>query len=313
MSNQLTFSQALDGYLIHLRARRLSEHTLTDYRVTFRKFQSFLENDPPLAGITHRDIERFLASFDPEKIKNKTLLNYHTGLSSFWTWAVSENLVERHIVRLVIPPDPEQVEIVPFTEQDVRLMLASLERSKTYTRPGQREPSDHALPNPKRNRAILLTLLDTGLRASELCSLCIANADLKNNRITDVAGKGNKRRTVYLSAKTSKSIWRYLVTRSDARPNHPLFASDDDQHFQRQSLARLIKRIGDRAGVDKAHPHRFRHTFAVNFLRNRGNVYELQMLLDHSTLEMVKHYARLAELDVEKSFQSASPVANWNL
>lgn len=61
-------------------------------------------------------------------------------------------------------------------------------------------------------------------------------------------------------------------------------------------LYQLIKSLGDPAGVTDAHPHRFRHTFAVNFLRNGGNTLELQRLLGHTTLDMVKRYVRIAQV-----------------
>jgi len=65
--------------------------------------------------------------------------------------------------------------------------------------------------------------------------------------------------------------------------------------------------------VADAHPHRFRRTFAVNFLRNGGNPFALQRTLEHESLEMVKHGLSLAQTDLEKAHQDASPVANWLL
>ena len=67
------------------------------------------------------------------------------------------------------------------------------------------------------------------------------------------------------------------------------------------------------SGVRKVYPHRFRHTFAISFLRNGGNIYVLQQILGHSTLDMVKRYLKLAEQDVVNAHRIASPVANWNL
>jgi integrase len=69
----------------------------------------------------------------------------------------------------------------------------------------------------------------------------------------------------------------------------------------------------DRAGVPDAHPHRFRHTFAVQFLKNGGNGYVLQSLLGHSTMEMVKTYLKLAQQDLDDGHHRASPVDNWGL
>jgi len=85
----------------------------------------------------------------------------------------------------------------------------------------------------------------------------------------------------------------------------------EGQPLDRVGLGKLILRIGQRAGVINAHPHRFRHTFAINFLRNGDNAYALQMMPGHSTMEMVKRYPALAQANVEVAHRQASPVANW--
>lgn len=75
----------------------------------------------------------------------------------------------------------------------------------------------------------------------------------------------------------------------------------------------MFAAIGRRAGVPHFHPHRLRHTFAIQYLRNGGNAYTLQAMLGHSSLEMVKHYLRLAQTDVDTAHKRASPVDNWRL
>jgi site-specific recombinase XerD len=190
-------------------------------------------------------------------------------------------------------------------------MLASLDKSRAYSRPSKRE-CNHSLGSSVRNRAILLVLLDTGLRATELCELHIKNVDL-NNRHLLVLGKGSKERVIPFSAVTSQAIWRYMSTRPKDLANDFLFVTAEGQPLDRSGLSKLVRRIAQRAGVAKAHPHRFRHTFAISFLRNGGNAYALQMMLGHSTMEMVKRYLALAQADVEAAHRQASPVANWRL
>ena len=155
-------------------------------------------------------------------------------------------------------------------------------------------------------------LVDTGLRATELCELRLRNVDFNNRRLI-VLGKGSEERIIPFSAVTSQAIWHYQATRSKDSANDFLFVMPGGRPLDRVGLGKLILRIGERAGVTNAHPHRFRHTFSINFLQNGDNAYALQMMLGHSTMEMVKRYLALAQADVEAAHRQASPVANWRL
>lgn len=104
--SQITFSQSIEGYLLAIGARHLSAHTVRDYVNTFKKFGAFVGQDMPFENITDKDIEAFFAA--QTKVTNKTLLNYYTGLSALWTWAMREHIVHTHIVRDVIPPSISQ-------------------------------------------------------------------------------------------------------------------------------------------------------------------------------------------------------------
>jgi integrase len=198
--NQLTLSQAIEGYLLEKQAQHLSPHTVADYTNAFRKLQAYLGTDVSFAGITAAQIKGFLGDLStprapngvakrPAKgLSNKTILNIHTALSALWTWAVAEGIVTQHLLRQIPRPRPEKRAITPFSEEDIKTLLANGERSRTYTRPGKRA-CDHAVATALRNRTIILLLLDTGIRASELCGLAIKDADLTNKRIL-VLGKG---------------------------------------------------------------------------------------------------------------------------
>jgi site-specific recombinase XerD len=303
----LTFSQVVDGYNLAAQARRLSPHTINDYNVTFRKFAVFLEADPPFLQISKQQLEQFLAA---QTVSKKTVLNYHTGLSALWTFAYDESLAHANLLRQIERPRPEKRAIEPFSDEDLRAMLSALANGKTYRNHGTFASNE--LPNQERNRAIILLLLDTGLRADELCQARIADLDTRNLYIK-VFGKGSKERILPICPRVAQALWKYVSSRGSVLPGEPLFVTTNQTPLDRHRLLKQLGAIGRRAGVKNVHPHRFRHTFAINFLRNGGNAYTLQIILGHSTMEMVKTYLNIAQADIQSVHRLASPVANMRL
>lgn len=324
---QLTLSQACDGFFLEKRAQHRSPHTLADYANAFRRLRLFLQADPLVTVITAEQISTFLRELGerpqtfggvapraPKPLSKKTIRNIHTALSSLWSWAVAEGYADEHILRSVSSPKAEKRAIVPYTKEDVKAMLAQCEHKREH-RWRDHEGWTQRRPTSLRDEAIILLLLDTGMRASELCHLHICDLDLANQR-TKVFGKGRKERILPIGRRTGKALWRYLITRADKAEDAPLFVmyGEVDEPMTRSSLYLLIRRLGDRAGiVPKAGVHRFRHTFAITFLRNGGNAYSLQALLGHSSLEMVRTYLSIVQADTENEHRRASPVDRWRL
>jgi integrase/recombinase XerD len=308
VGTEIPITKAIAGYLLAAEARHLSPNTLRDYTTTFQRFLNFLGSDPPISQITPREIETFLGV---QVVSKKTILNYHIGLSALWTWALAEEIVPSHILRRVERARPEKRAVVPFSENDIRSMLSVLVATRPYTRPGKKE-SAHTVPHSYRNRAIILLLLDTGIRSSELCNLLVLHTDLKNRRIR-VMGKGSKERSLPFCARTGQAIWKYLAARKDDTVGGCLFNTGEGNPLSPDRMLKLLHSIGYRAGVENVHPHRFRHTFAINFLRNGGDPWSLQMMLGHASMEMVKTYLSIAQADLDKSHKQASPVDNWRL
>ena len=101
------------------------------------------------------------------------------------------------------------------------------------------------------------------------------------------------------------------ITSSNPKDYLILAQPSDPRPLTHHALHRLVKRLGDRAGVKNVHPHRFRHTFGTEYLRNGGQMIALQELLGHSDLEMVKRYVHFVAADVKRDHEHASPVDNW--
>jgi len=306
-TQKLTLNQAIAGYLLNLEARHLSPHTISDYTNTLRKFVAHFGN-PQIAGITAAHITEFLAA---QEVSNKTLSNYHSTLSAFWTWLQRQGLASENIVRMLDRPKPEKRHIVPLEEHEIKALLRVLSKSKAYARPGKRTCA-HSLPNSERNLALILFFLDNGARVSEVSNIRVGQLDEKNQRVY-VIGKGAKERFLPYSARTGQVIWRYLTQRPDLHPDDYLFVTQQGRQMSSRLIHQTLEDLGARAGVEKVHPHRLRHTFAVSYLRAGGDIFTLQMILGHENLDMVRHYSKLAQMDIKRVHRRASPVEFFKL
>jgi integrase/recombinase XerD len=233
-----------------------------------------------------------------------------------WTWAEASGYVDKNIVRTIPAPDVEETVIDPLTVEGAMALLKACDHTRTYQGRNLKDTA-RAQHTAARDRMIIMLLFDTGLRAQELCDLILEDLNLGQNKIKVRHGKGDKGRMVRFGKRTAKAIWDYLKDRIDsADSKQPVVLVDelgDPRAMNRNVLRRLLKRIGDRAGVKNVHPHRLRHSFATEYLRNGGKMLALQELLGHSDFEMVRLYAKFVEADIALDHATASPADRLRL
>lgn len=304
----MKLSQAISLFWLDKKLA-FSPKTVTTYSYTYRYFVDFLK-DKDIAAITKADVRAFLLHLDEDrKVSSRTLKDSLARVNSLLRWAEKELNVP--FVAGGITVKYTENAINPFTEDEVKRLIGATDYAREWkARSGKRVQAQR--PTALMDKAIILALLDTGVRVGELCAMQIQDFDQERGRILIKSAKNNKQRFVIVGNRTRKALARYLVTREKAKPADPLFASNQNTALDRNNVRAKLVRIGKQAGVTNVHPHRFRHTMAVQFLRNGGNLLMLQELLGHQKLEMVKHYAKLAELDFEQAKQHS--VANgWRL
>ena len=305
----MKLSVAIDGYFLD-RSPELAETTIANYRHYLNMFLSFM-GDREIEAITSRDVNRFLTYLSKKRgLSDRTVYDVRARLGLLWKWAGAE-LGIANIFTSVAKTTYRKPEVIAYSKDEVQSMLQAAEYDKQWrTRNGRLVRSKRA--TALRDKAIILTLVDTGLRASELCALTIADYDKERGRLHVLHGKGDKARFVVAGKRTQKALWRYLGTRAAAKKTDPLFANGNGGHIHRVNLYHMVVRFGERFNIAGATVHRFRHTFAITFLRNGGNVFELQELLGHEELDTLTHYVKLAEKDIDAA-QRHSPADNWRL
>lgn len=327
-SSGLFLSKAVEGFHKYKVVEGLSPRTLKGYATKLALLVEHL-GDPPLPQVTAADIEDFLfwlrADYRAERLNgktaavcDKTVYNYWVALKSFFGWVKRRGFRDDNPMQDVPRPKYQIRPMDALTKDEVKALIGSVRYRREVDSPG-RESYRMQRRTYRRDRAIILALLDTGARASELCSMRVGDVDMQTGEIhirhCEAGGaKGRKGRSVYIGKRTRRALWRYLVERDDGEiEDAPLFATQDGQQMNKDALRLLLVRLGERAGLEKCHPHMFRHTFAINYLRGGGDVLTLQALLGHSNLEMVRRYARIAKIDLQRQYGKASPVDTWSI
>lgn len=164
----------------------------------------------------------------------------------------------------------------------------------------------------KRNRAILLFLLDTGLRARELLSVNLEDINLITGNVLLRRGKGSKTRTVLIGKETKKAVRAYIRQRSDCL--EVLWVTDDQKKSLSYSgLRALLNRHAKLSGVDTPSAHDFRRAFAITMLRNGTDLVTLARLMGHTNLKVLQRYLKLLPEDLQVAHRRAGPVDNAGL
>ncbi len=237
-----------------------------------------------------------------EPVKPSTVGWYYDHLRGLFNYLVKREILAespmRHVERPHVPDDQVQ----PFTTEQIESLLA--EAKKGFC--------------ARRDTAILLFLLDTGCRSGELLSLTVGDLDL-DGRSCRVVGKGGKVRRLHFEAETEEALWNLVsITKHEVPlpPHTPLFRTlygpNAGKPMTREGLQHVFKSLGERAGIKgtRCSPHTMRHSMAVNWLRNGGDVITLQRILGHASLTVTRRYIALADADVSTAYRTASPVAN---
>lgn len=158
-----------------------------------------------------------------------------------------------------------------------------------------------------RNYCICALMLDSGLRMHEVVSLELSLLKLGEGYAI-VNGKGNKQRVVPLGLHTRKVLLRYLNRRPSCAPCDYVFLKSDLQRVTDNTVKQIFRKLKKRVDIPRIKAHLLRHTFATRYLENGGDIYALQQILGHTTLEMVKKYIHTTHQKTVSKFADYSPL-----
>jgi len=312
-------SRLVDGYKLAARARNLSPNTIDIVVRSVGFLRDFLAGQGLSTDVWHigkGEIVAFILDLQerhryaghpltPAQDRNPSanaVNGYVRGVSAFFTWLATSRIIEVNPFDEVPIPRGEQKVIQVFSKEQLEQMLDAIE---TSTATGQR---DHAM---------LLLLIDTGIRSGELRDLRLGDVDLEQRFLT-VTGKGRVQRMVPFAHRAQDALWRYInFNRPEpALPRYDhVFLTEAGCPFSKDGLLRIVRKRGQKAGISgiRLSPHTFRHTMSVMYLKSGGPSQTLQGLLGHASAASTKRYVNMSGVDMAEIHERCSPADSLDL
>jgi site-specific recombinase XerD len=288
-----TFTDALQIFLLDGKARRLSVQTISWYEKRLGWFQTWLavEGVEDVPSITANHIRAYLAEMAERGWKDWTLHGSARCIKAFLNFCVAEGWISSSPMSRVRMPKIDEDILPAFEPDQVRKLLK--------------------LAEYERDKAIILCLLDTGCRASEFLGWTGEDVDTTLG-VVKVRGKGRKERHVYLGHRALKALLRYYIERGKPGPQERVWTSlrGEPRPLTYNGLRLMLTRLGKVAGVENCSPHSFRRTFALWSLRAGMSIYELQRLMGHADIQVLRRYLALAESDLASAHKRYGAVDN---
>jgi site-specific recombinase XerD len=307
-----TIDELAKRYALSNQADGKSRRTVVWYTALLAQFRNHLEtNGSPctLSGFNIDAVRRYILflqkrprfqghPFIPQKqgsLSPKTVQCHVRVLKAFSTWLYKEEYTSANRLKNLKLPKATVKMMEPLESEEIKMILKSIDR-RSYT--------------GERNHAVLVTLLDSGLRASELASITLHRLNLSEGYIR-VTGKGDKERVVPIGRFVQAELMHYI---EEVRPQicvdgcNNLFLSQKGRPMTLNTVKMVFSQLAKRSGVDRLHAHLCRHTFALNYLLNGGDIFSLREILGHTTLAMVNHYLHFTSSQITTQHRKYSPM-----
>lgn len=287
-------SDAIAVFRLHCQSQRYSPATIDFYDNRLPVFVAWLEGQgvTDLRAITPNHVRAYIVHRQDIGGAPAYVHNIARALRSFFNFCVAEEWLDRSPMRNVTMPKLPKKILPAFSGGDVAALLKAA--------------------RDERDRAIILVLLDTGLRAREFVALRGVDLDLKNGAVRVRQGKGAKDRQVYLGSKSLRALLRYYMQRGVPASGDAIWVGERAPHtpLTYYGLAQLLRRLGREAGVPHCSAHAFRRTFALQCLRNGMNIYSLRRLMGHEDIDILKQYLDLMDSDDASAHRQFGVVDN---
>ncbi|MFJ8244762.1 tyrosine-type recombinase/integrase [Peribacillus asahii] len=296
----LTFDDSTEIFIADAKRKGLRDFTITYYRREISYFRNYLVREDKsllVHEVVRQDVNQYVEYMQNiSGLKNGTINAKLRAIRSLFYYLHDNKYIANNPMEKFPLLRERKGNVETFTVKQLQALFNAPDR-RTFT--GQRDYT------------FLLLLLETGMRLNEASGLLVEDVKLSEGLVFIRQTKNHFHRYVPIQAKMREQLKRYIQIRGTAECEH-LFVTIDGTPMQRAALQKIVAKYGNEAKIKgvRCSPHTLRHTFAKMSVMNGAGVFELQKILGHSTMEMVRTYVNLFSSDVYEKHKSFSPLNN---
>ena len=286
------------AYLSYERNRSLA--TVSSYRKDLEAFQKFVQaQDSTLswADVDADLVRDWMAEMMNEGQRATSINRRLSALRSFYRFALARNLVKSDAVQGVVGPKKDKPLPQFLKEKEMDELLQEDFWTDCY--------------EDVRDRMIIMTFYETGIRLAELMNLCDGDVDFMSGQLK-VTGKRNKQRLIPFGAELSQALQHYMGVRDAQVVRHSaaLFLANDGQQMTADAIRyRVKKHLSLVSTLKKRTPHVLRHTFATAMLNHKAGIESVKKLLGHESLSTTEIYTHTTFEQLKREYLNAHPRA----
>ena len=293
--SEMLITHLMDEFIGEKKADGRSAKTIESYVSSFAKFTDYFGEDFTIGNLTRSTIYQYKGHLQSvEELSLGSINHYLRDLRTFVNWLDERALLGERIKVELVKGQENQKEV--YTDEELQKLLAKPHSGENFAM--------------WRTWAIINWILATGSRASTIINVKIGDVHFSRKEIVIREQKNKKPDIIPLSAKLSSVLKTYLKKTNliECSDNTYLFCNQYEEPLTVGALQKAIRTYNKKRGVERTSVHALRHTFAKNWVVNGGDVFRLQKLLGHSTLEMTRKYVNLFGADLKKDYEDFSPL-----
>ena len=286
-----TLKQVVDEYQNFGKIMKLSQQTLKHRDNCLKLYLHVMGEDTMCKQITAKELDKYFLLLN-EKYDNVTTIRTNIQvIKSFMNFCSS-----RGYSKTLNIPMPKAVEAIKetYSDEDLRKLLKKPDRNSF---------------NQWKSWAICNFLIGTGCRVRTAINIKIKDLDFDNQLITFTQTKNKRQQIVPMSSKLSEVLKEYLSVWNYTEEDY-LFPNFQGEQMTADAFKRNVQRYNNSRGVVITSSHAYRHSFAKRWILNGGDIFRLQKILGHSTMDMVRKYVNMYSADLQNGFDRFNPLDN---